>query len=291
MHGDKPDSLEGAVKAIEKSFTDAENLTLSTARHPTDPSLTPVAVLPVLPDDVCWENEYLQATFDVDPSLMMAGDMETTYSRDRVAKALVKGETNRAGKAFLSYLVPAEGSSGVGEAAGIGEDGEDVELEWVRDYHFELKTAAGDASTTYFLAVSDEAAGFNQVGSKVVLTRNFAMPVAERPSRITFRRREREEAEEEVILSKRARLLGGPSAPLAITDKSGEADAAADEEEEGAAAGAGGAAAPADEDGDDDDDPFGGADGGGGGGDDEAGPSGGGGGDDGFLLEEDDDDE
>ena len=275
-HGDVPTLYGQLLENIDKTFADAEAITLRSVRHPTNESLTPVSVLPVLPDEVCWENTYVQATFDVDPSLAMAGDLEAAYGRDRVGKALVRQFRNSERKNFLAYLLPsaegeAEGAA-EGEGGADGADGAPVELEWVRDYTFDVK-GSDKGGDSYFLAVSDEAAVYNAIEGRIMLTRGAFMPIAERPTRVTLTRREIDEAEQSELDSRRMMLLAQPKV-LQIEDRSQP------QAEQGAAAGAEDAAGE-----DAEEDPFGGADGSGGGGGTSAGAD-----DDGLLVEEDEED-
>ena len=100
------------IDAIEKSFDDAEEIKTRTLEHPTNPKLTPVSVLPVLPDVDCWENAYVQATFDVDPGLDKKGDEVALFSKARVAKAVMREFKGVSGsnmhKPFIGMLAPPE---------------------------------------------------------------------------------------------------------------------------------------------------------------------------------------
>ena len=51
-------SLAQQVEEIEQTFTDAANTSAASLKHPTDPTLTPVSVIPVLPDHDGWKNSY-----------------------------------------------------------------------------------------------------------------------------------------------------------------------------------------------------------------------------------------
>jgi RNA polymerase II-associated factor 1 len=292
LRGDTVETLEQQILNIDKSFDDAEGLSVASLRHPTNDKLTAVNIMPVLPDEACWENSYVQATFDVDPSLATPGEIEATFPRERVARALIKQMRNEEGRPFLAYMLPpaagGEGEEGVEEEA---EPDEAIELEYVRDYTFE----AGNLPEghTYFLAVGDDAAVYNAIEGRIGLTRGTFMGKAARPSRITLARRALDEAEQDEHERRLAMLVKPPQRMLLVdksaaddgpppVDKGGEQPAEqpllqdADAAEGGAADG--GAS-------DGDDDPFGGADGGGGGEEDEAGGRGD------VLLGDDDDDD
>jgi len=265
-YGDVPTSFGELLQQIEQSFTDANDVQLSTLKHPGGADfahLTPVSVLPVLPDHECWGNDYVQATFDVDPSLAKEGDVDVAFKRSRVNGAVLK-YMKKEGKPFFAYLLPPEDAD---------RDGSGLEMEWGRDYAYDIKT-----DQPYFFAVSDGRAVYNQFDKKINFTRAHFLPKVERPSEITFNHGELDEEEEvgerggkrQMLLKSNAPpaqlALTDESAGAQLTDQSGGAGASADAEgaEGGADGGEGGegdlADAPADgavDDDDDDADPFG----------------------------------
>ena len=134
------------VETIDHSFDEAAAISLSTLRHPTDASLTPLAMLPVLPDEDCWANKYVQMSFDFDPSLEAAEDAAPKYSRQRVRKALVRGHATQAtatnpSQSYAAYLLPDE--------AGAGH-------EWVREYAYSIKKHFGDNEGFFFVAGKEQ---------------------------------------------------------------------------------------------------------------------------------------
>ena len=239
--------LEQVVENIEKTFDDAEALTVrgGKLKHPTNSSLTPVSVLP---DFDCWENAYVQASFDVDPSLEKKDDVEVTVSKARVSKAIMKefrGMSGEAqGKSFIALLAPPEEG---GESAGADESA--CELEWLRDYKYQLGADSGDS---YFLVVGETSASYNAFEQTLKLVRGSYRRVHERPSKISLSRRELDEGEQQAADERRVLLLKGEKVQQ-LTYKSGvEAGGDGAAEGDGAAGG----------DGEDGEDPFGGADGG-----------------------------
>mmetsp|Transcript_87101 Transcript_87101/g.154123 ORF Transcript_87101/g.154123 Transcript_87101/m.154123 type:complete len:443 (-) Transcript_87101:43-1371(-) len=65
MHRDPPGfkSIEDLASKIEKSFDAASE----TPVHPTDPTIKPVKIMPIVPDAVLWANRYMQVHFDEAP--------------------------------------------------------------------------------------------------------------------------------------------------------------------------------------------------------------------------------
>eukprot|EP00900_Chrysochromulina_parva_P011158 jgi/Chrpa1/20042/Chrysochromulina_OHIO_Genome00025838-RA len=144
-------TLAQQIEAIEKSFDDAEtiNVRSSTLVHPSDPSLTPVSSVPVLPDYAGWDNRYSIMTFDIDPSLSKPGDLEVAYARERIGRALCKGFSRKEqdkNEMYLAYMLPPAREEGADEALE-----EDVPLEWVREYQYTLAKRDTSAQDTYYL--------------------------------------------------------------------------------------------------------------------------------------------
>lgn len=199
-------TLEEKIVSIEKQFAEAaeletaEGAPTSTLRHPTNPDLRPMQVLPVLPDFKSWENAYVQMVFDVDPSLEEVKDLEVTYSRSRVGKALVKGfampaVAGGASEQYVAYMLPGEGDEGEGDA-------EESALQWVREYKYQI----GNNEDCYFLSMQPDCVAYNEFSSKIALKRKAFRQTVDRPSAISLARREVNEEETSEMSNRRQRL-------------------------------------------------------------------------------------
>jgi len=228
-------TLAQQIEAIEKSFDDAEtiNVRSSTLVHPSDPSLTPVSSVPVLPDYAGWDNRYSIMTFDVDPSLSKPGDLEVAYARERIGRALCKGFSRKEqdkNEMYLAYMLPPAREEGADEALE-----EDVPLEWVREYQYTLAKRDTSAQDTYYLAIGETVASYNPIESRIAMARKSYRTKSARPSPITFSRRTVNEDEAESQNQRRLLLRGpGDTGPLRITHS--VAPAAAEDEDEAAPA-------------------------------------------------------
>jgi len=96
---------------IEKSFERAKQI----PRHPTDPTLKPVDIIPIVPDILLWGNHYSHIVFDSDPMLVegdedIKKDQETRmqYGLLRAFKKdVVHPNTNEPIiEKFVTYFVP-----------------------------------------------------------------------------------------------------------------------------------------------------------------------------------------
>jgi len=211
-------TLQEQVEKIEGIFDEAAALDFrdghSSVKHPTKPELTPVSVRPVLPDFECWCNNYVLMHFDTDPSLDVSGS--AAAAQERCADALIKGFATKEQVGateikhdFLAYLLPKPEVEGAVQ-----------ELEWVREYAYELRPKDIDTAG-YFLNFHEGQVVYNEYASKIALTRKtFQNVMATRPSRITISRRELEEEEvhaRKIEKEKVSYLLPPPQAVLALT--------------------------------------------------------------------------
>jgi len=185
-------SLAQQIEAIEKTFADAAELSTATLTHPTNPALTCVSLLPVLPDFNCWSNTYVQMQFDCDPALESVTDTEPKFGAERVAQSVVKGFSQAAtahapAQPYLSYLLPEERK----------EEGEEGDA-----------PAEGDS---YFLVLGADDVVYNEFASKIAATRKAFRRIDARPTAVTLARREADDDEQDQQSARRQRLmLGGP---------------------------------------------------------------------------------
>ena len=108
-YGDVLASFGDIITAIEQSFADVEELQLNAIEHPVGTEfehLTPVDIIPVLPDDACWENSYVQAVFGVDPALETPTDVDAAYVQERVAHAIIKQFRSEQSQNFRAHAPP-----------------------------------------------------------------------------------------------------------------------------------------------------------------------------------------
>jgi len=267
-------TLAQHLEEIDASFEEADRCRLGSRDlvHPHDKTLTPTSVVPVLPDFAGWDNVYVQMNFDIDPSLANPGDVESAFARERVGRALVKGF--KAGEeAYLSYLLPPPK-----DESDADEEDAEVPLEWVREYAYSVAKKQqhkdGREELQYYLALGPNAASFNQIESKISMSRKQYRTKPNRPSAVTFTRRTLDSAEETELLERRKLLMGNSQlrlthstpGPLSSRAAAGEGGGGADGFEvddddaeqpllqEAPAGGVSSSAAAAGEDEDDDDD-------------------------------------
>jgi hypothetical protein len=108
-YGDALTSFGDIITAIEQSFAKVEELQFDAIELPLGKyeHLTPVEILPVLPDGTCWENSYVQAVFGVDPGLETPTDVDAAYVQERVAHAIIKQFRSEQRQNFRAHSPPS----------------------------------------------------------------------------------------------------------------------------------------------------------------------------------------
>lgn len=267
-------SLQTQVDAIEKTFEEASELDRPAAmegglKHPTKPELTPVSVLPVLPDRNTWPNMYVHMKFDADPagprsaealvkgftssemvrdgaarppaSLPLSPSLaslphpclshprrfpRTPSTRVAVLRLAVQVGATEIKHDFLAYLLPKEKAAAAADSEEMQtEEAEGTELEWVKEYQYNVR-AAGDALATHFLAMTPDAVTYNEISTTISLKRkHFQNVMASRPVRITVARHEQNDEERTTSAQEAGKyLLPPPTEPMLLTHKPSESD-------------------------------------------------------------------
>lgn len=165
------DAKDAQVAAIEASFSAMDEAPV----HPSKPELTPVEVMPILPDFGRWSEEFATVSFDHDPLAETGYTAKSQELRAAAARGafmksfMVAAEANDPEEApppperFLVYFAPTEAT-----AAGTHPAGLDTSThEWAREYTFR-NPEAGD-SPTLVLYLGEGTANY------VLLTRKFEL--------------------------------------------------------------------------------------------------------------------
>jgi len=214
-----PQTIDDQIKLIEESFRKAQQ---DVPRHPRNPSLRPVEVLPVLPDFRYWMNNYLLVNFDNDPTedhprlSRLHPNQRKVLSERAVFKTFSTGEQN-----FFGYMVPKD-------LPKVEDDGcRDVyvdelegEYQWIREYHREKKESEDD-KRTFLLRVGEDQVSYVDLNTNIVVKKRGSKTVkgsetsagtellpSLRPRSVSLKRRELAPAEEEQRRTKMATLMG-----------------------------------------------------------------------------------
>jgi len=135
------DQYQRQIQHIQETFESAKRLPV----HQTNPSLHPVEVLPVLPDEEAWENDYVQLVFDGEPTadISLLRSLPPRQRRAFAEQMLTKSykmTVDGANVGFLALLVP----TAVPNPEISPSEREDTEMQWVREYVYDVKQHESD---------------------------------------------------------------------------------------------------------------------------------------------------
>ncbi|XP_077245490.1 protein PAF1 homolog [Tasmannia lanceolata] len=188
---------EKQIQAIEESFKASKLRPV----HQTNPNLEPVEILPLLPYFDRYDDRFVMAAFDGDPTVdsEMYNKLDQSVRDEHESHAVMKsyvirGSDSSKPEKFLAYMVPAPDEL----SKDVYDEHEDIQYSWIREYHWDVRgDDDADDPTTYLVNFDDEAARYLPLPMKLVLQKKRAKegrsvdevehyPV---PSRVTVRRR------------------------------------------------------------------------------------------------------
>lgn len=164
---------DSQVRSILKSFEHAQEVPV----HPTRPDLTPVEVMPLLPDQDLWLYPFAQVHFDTDP---LSRDRRSALETDRLQQALVMAQRAEDQKdEFLSYFLPTRKCVAERKRArleGNPDPATVFEYDKIREYSFDLRRREDTTDEMYFFVFRhDEKSGqmavvYNELVQRIRLT-------------------------------------------------------------------------------------------------------------------------
>lgn len=210
----KIETVEDQIRVIDDSFKAAQH----TPRHPRDPALRPVQVLPVLPDFRNWAQNYLMVNFDNDPTEDHDRLSKLNANQRKVLSERGVFQTFSAGgSSFFGYMVPqAVPEPDDDGCRDVYAEELEGEYEWVREYHREKKELDDD-KRTYLMRMEDDQVSYVDLntnimvkkrGSKTVKGAEAELQPSMRPRSVSVKRR-RLLAEEEAAQGEKLALLIG----------------------------------------------------------------------------------
>ncbi|KAG9455243.1 hypothetical protein H6P81_008147 [Aristolochia fimbriata] len=190
-------SREKQIQAIEESFKASKLRPV----HQTNPKLEPVEVLPLLPDFDRYDDRFVMAAFDGDPTAdsEIYNKLDQPVRDELESQAIMKsfvatGSDPSKPEKFLAYMAPSPYEL----SKDIYDESEDVSYNWLREYHWDVRGDEDpDNPTTYLVNFDEDAARYVPLPTKLVLQKKKAkegrstdevehFPV---PSKVTVRRR------------------------------------------------------------------------------------------------------
>ncbi|GAX79498.1 hypothetical protein CEUSTIGMA_g6939.t1 [Chlamydomonas eustigma] len=224
---DETSMREAQIHAIEDTFEAARQPPV----HQTKPHLTPVEVLPVLPDFLCWANKYVHARFDNDPveEVEALSRLPPNTRHKIAARSMLKGfsvdnsaqqqqQDGRPQDRYMALVVPESIPEDVEEESRKEVEPQQLEgdYSWSKEYAYEpiLRHQELDNRQDYIVRFRDGAAAYCEFYSRLELkkrpeTREAAQPA--RPAKVCITLRDPTPNEEAERTKKMRKLQSGGS--------------------------------------------------------------------------------
>ncbi|EIE25956.1 hypothetical protein COCSUDRAFT_64915 [Coccomyxa subellipsoidea C-169] len=205
---------DAQIAAIEATFEEAR----APPTHIRDPSLTPVEIMPVLPDLDRLGNIYVRMAFDGEPTA--DHDRLASLPPDSVKRlaehAIMKSFTlnsDQHGKEqrFVAYLLPEEDpvQRNADEPSSSRDDAEDhISYEWIREYNYKVHN--DEDHSTFWFYFDKGRVTFTDLDTKLSLFKRGKQATTQafqRPSGVTLKRRKERSSEEDETARQRMQKL------------------------------------------------------------------------------------
>ena len=199
------------LDAISRTF---DEVAKPIRQHYAKRGVVPVAELPVFPDFQLWRYPFAQVIFDADPA---PAGLDPAVQNEKMCSALIRGMMDESGEQFVAYFLPTdetldkrrregereEKAKEAGETEQSGEetteDEKQQDYKLAREYNWTVKNKNSKGyEENYLFVVRDEAVTYNELETRVRLSRRRAKEGQPRiaNSRLIVRRREFNEDEQ-----------------------------------------------------------------------------------------------
>ncbi|KAF6137844.1 hypothetical protein GIB67_040552 [Kingdonia uniflora] len=193
---DTINNREKQIQAIEASFEACKSRPV----HATNDKLQPVEILPLLPDFERYDDQFVLAAFDSDPTAdsELYGKLDKSLCDQYESQAIMKsfvgaGSDPAKPDKFLAYMVPSKDELG----KDLDDEDEDMSYSWVREYQWDVRGDDVEDPTTYLVTFHEDATRYLPLPTKLNLKKKRPKegksseevehyPV---PSKVTVRRR------------------------------------------------------------------------------------------------------
>ncbi|KAL3735912.1 hypothetical protein ACJRO7_024954 [Eucalyptus globulus] len=172
---DNLNDRERRIKEIEASFEAAKSAPV----HATNKNLYPVEVLPLLPDFDRYDDQFILASFDNDPTAdsEVYSKLEQSARDEYEAKAIMKsyeaiGSDPSKPEKFLAYMVPSADEI----SKDIYDADEEIGYSWLREYHWDFVRGGNDTEepSTYLVSFDEGEARYVPLPRKLNLRKKRA---------------------------------------------------------------------------------------------------------------------
>eukprot|EP00850_Spirogloea_muscicola_P023768 SM000387S14685 [mRNA] locus=s387:48721:51545:+ [translate_table: standard] len=164
------------IRSIEEAFRSARQRPV----HQTQPELEPVEILPLVPNLERWGDQFLQLVFDSEPTQdsvkyegLSPAEREKLEAQALMRSVKIPGRKDAVKDRYVGYMVPSLRSKE--SEAGAEGSGEEMEYDWVREYHWEVRPPdEKHHRDTYIFCFQEDKVNFAPIAGKVVLQKRLA---------------------------------------------------------------------------------------------------------------------
>ncbi|CAF0914392.1 unnamed protein product [Rotaria sordida] len=218
------------LQMIEEGFETAK---VSLEKHYSKPSVVKVEEWPLFPDFDNWKCPFAQVIFDDDPSRKdptVTGQEQMEEMSEAVIKALIDADN----KEYIGYFLPTAETRAKRARDEQDDTDESYDFKLIREYNWNRKdkTMSG-FEENYFLSVKDDSIVYNELETRVRLSKRRAAGGGSKPANLRLIQRYRPFLEaEEKIQRKRLKALENEEESETVNGEETEDEIAEHDEEE-----------------------------------------------------------
>merc|ERR1712112_290017 len=161
---------DSQIEAIEKTFSDAQS---EITGHYSKPHITPVEILPIMPDFDMWKYPCAQVIFDSDPA---PAGVAPALQNEQMGQAMIRGVMDESGEQFVAYFLPTDETmtqraEDMTESVDYKEDME-YEYKMAREYNWNVKSKASKGyEENFFFLFRGDGVYYNELETRVRLSK------------------------------------------------------------------------------------------------------------------------
>lgn len=165
---------ESQIAQINKTFEETKK-DITTYHHPKK-DITPVSVHPIFPDFDSWKYPFAQVTFDAEPVGYGDRTKSMQESAEEMSQAMIRGVMDESGEQFVAYFLPTQETltkrKRDAENKVEYEHEEEYEYKMAREYNWNVKNKTSKGyEENYFFLLKDDAVFYNELETRVRLTK------------------------------------------------------------------------------------------------------------------------
>ncbi|GMH23366.1 hypothetical protein Nepgr_025209 [Nepenthes gracilis] len=198
--------------------------------HATDKSLQPVEIFPLLPNFDRYDDQFVVANFDGEPTAdsEMFSKMDKSVRDSHESEAIMKsfvvtGSDPDKPERFLGYMVPSPDELN----KDLYDEDDDVPFSWVREYNWDVKGEDLDDIQTYLVSFDENTAHYLPLPTKLGLRKRRAKEGKSNedveqfapPAKVTVRRRDTT-----AVIEKKDSRIPAYSRAMALSSRRGVLD-------------------------------------------------------------------